>query len=275
MTPCRSNLASAAFRLALRALPVFPLKPRTKKPAVAGGFHSATTDLDVVRAWWRRWPTANIGVPTGLASRLWVLDIDGDEGEASLRRLVVEHGPLPATVEAISGGGGRHLYWAWPNDGPEIGSSSGRVAPRIDVKGARGSIIVPPSIHPNGASYRWPGGKPGVAQAPDWLVKLTQRPPPPPRPAPKPLNGDVDRYCAAAIVDELRRLEEAGDGQRNDVLNRSAFAVGGFVAAGVVPDNWARETLGSRAVQIGLPVHEARGTIDSAFKAARPRELPR
>jgi hypothetical protein len=36
--------------------------------------------------------------------------VDGEEGEVSLRRLAAEHGPLPATVEVITGGGGRHIY---------------------------------------------------------------------------------------------------------------------------------------------------------------------
>ncbi len=85
----------------------------------------------------------------------------------------------------------------------------------------------------------------------------------------------MDRYCAAAITAELKLLAEAGQGQRNDQLNRSAFAVAEIVAAGVVPEDWARAELEGRAVQIGLPVHETRRTIDSAFKAARPRELPR
>ncbi len=86
----------------------------------------------------------------------------------------------------------------------------------------------------------------------------------------------MDRYIAAAITDELRRLAGAGPHQRNDQLNRSAFAVARFVAAGAVPEDWARGKLEGTAVQIGLPVIEARRTIGSAFAAGlqNPRELP-
>ena len=62
---------------------------------------------------------------------------------------------------------------------------------------------------------------------------------------------------------------------RNHQLNRSAFAVASFVRAGLVPEDWARALLEERAIGIGLSVIEARGTIDSAFKAAKPREFTR
>ena len=148
------DLPRAAFRLAMKGIPVFPLKPRTKAPAVSGGLHAATSDPDVVRAWWLKWPDANISVPTGPRSNCWVLDVDGAEGAHSLADLEVAHGQLPDTAATITGSGGRHLYFAW--DGPEIRNSVGRVGERIDVRGAGGSIIVPPSIHPNGKPYKPP-----------------------------------------------------------------------------------------------------------------------
>ncbi len=118
---------------------------------------------------------------------------------------------------------------------------------------------------------------PVLADAPPWLVTLALPPPLPPRPEAKPLSGDIDRYCAAAITAELRCLATAGEGQRNEQLNKSAYAVAQFVAAGTVPEDWARGELEGTAVQIGLPVIEARRTIGSAFAAGlqHPRELPR
>ena len=89
------------------------------------------------------------------------------------------------------------------------------------------------------------------------------------------MNGNVDRYCAAAIAAELRQLEQAGEGVRNDTLNRVAFSVAGFVKARCIPEEWARSQLESRAVATGLPLTEARRTIQSAFAAAQPREVPR
>ncbi len=138
--------------------------------------------------------------------------------------------------------------------------------------------MLPPSVLADGRGYRWiKNGVHTFADAPAWLVTLALPPPPPPRQNPKPLNGDVDRYCAAAITDELRCLATAGKGQRNEQLNRTAYAVAQFVAAGAVPEDWARGELEGTAVQIGLTVIEARRTIGSAFTAGlqNPRELPR
>ena len=143
------------------------------------------------------------------------------------------------------------------------------------MRGQGGSAVAPPSLLADGRRYTWSHTDAQLADAPGWLIALTQPPPPPPRPDPKPLNGDVDRYVAAATVSELQELESAPEGTRNHALNRASFSLAGFVKAGALPEAWARGQLEERAIRIGLPVIEARGTIDSAFRAAQPRELPR
>src|SRR5699024_8549698 len=69
-------LLDAARSLASAGVPVFPCVPREKRPLTRRGFHDATTDLDQVSAWWDRWPSANIAIPTGPASGIEVVDID-------------------------------------------------------------------------------------------------------------------------------------------------------------------------------------------------------
>ncbi len=274
-------LQSAAFRYAFRGLAVFPLAVGTKVPlAGTHGLLDGATDLDVTRARWEKTPHANIGAATGSRSGIWIFDVDVDDGidgVASLAKLEAEHGPLPPTIEASTPRDGRHLYWRWDAEGPEIRNSAGRIGLGLDVRGEGGSIVLPPSVLADGRGYRWvKNGARTFADAPAWLVALALPPSLPPRPKPKPLNGDVDRYCAAAITDELKCLAAAGKGQRNEQLNRSAYAVAQFVAAGTVPEDWARGELEGTAVQIGLPVIEARRTIGSAFAAGlqNPRELP-
>ena len=144
-------LQDAALALAQRGLPVFPCAPREKVPAIRGGFYSATTNPETIRRLWRI-PDRNIGIPTGSSSGFWVLDIDGDEGAASLDDLQCRHGALPPTREAITGGGGRHLLFKYT--GP-IQNTVGRIAPGIDTRGDGGYIVAPPSIHPNGRPYCW------------------------------------------------------------------------------------------------------------------------
>ncbi len=273
------DLASAAFRLAMRGLHVFPVAPGTKVPVKGThGCRSATRDLDVVRAWWAKWPGANIGLATGRASGVWVLDLDVPEGDVTLARLEDEHGPLPVTITVTTPSGGRHLYWKWPVNGPDIRNSAGRIGPGLDVRGEGGSAVAPPSVLASGRGYRWAKNDArAFSAAPAWLIALVlpPPPPPPPRPALEPVSGDVDHYVAAAAVSELAELEAAKEGTRNDALNRASFSLACFVKAGALPEDWARGQLEARAIGIGLPVVEARGTINSAFRAAQPRDLPR
>jgi putative DNA primase/helicase len=262
------SLTRAAFRYGLKGLHIFPA--RGKRPLVKGGCHAASRDADAIRAWWRRWPNANVACATGSASDCW----------AALAQLEATHGALPLTPTVITPGGGEHRYWRWPSDGPEIRNSAGRVGLRIDVRGEAGSAILPPSVHAYGSRYRWAqNGAKGFADAPTWLLERAQPPSPPPRPAfvgPSASRPDnIEKYVSAAAASELLYVERAAEGTRNHALNRAAFALAQFVKAGALPEPWARQQLEARALSIGLSLIEARGTISSAFAAAQPRELPR
>ncbi len=104
-------LPSASFRYALRRVAIFPLAPGSKCPIKGShGLRDATSDSDVARARWKKWPSANIGAATGSRSGFWVLDVDMPDGPESLAALEAEHGPLPVTIEASTPRGGRHLY---------------------------------------------------------------------------------------------------------------------------------------------------------------------
>ena len=196
-----ADLARAAFRLALRGCPVFPLAPGGKIPLIpreqgGHGCHDGTTNPDVVRTWWTKHPRANIAAATGARSSFWVLDVDAQHGGIeSLAALEAEHGPLLVTVESATPSGGRHLYFRWQANKPEIRNSTSRLAPGIDVRGEGGSVVMPPSVLADGRGYQWVrNGACGFADAPEWLIARALPPPPPPRPAPRPLTGDVSKY---------------------------------------------------------------------------------
>ncbi len=269
-------LPAAAFRYALRQVAVFPLAQGSKRPIQGShGLRDATDDSDVTRARWQRTPQANIAAATGLRSGFWVLDVDMPDGPESLAALEAEHGSLPVTIEASTPRGGRHLYWKWPGDGPEIRNSAGRIGKGLDVRGEGGSIVLPPSVLADGRGYRWvKTGASTFADAPDWLVKIVLPRPPAPRSEPKPLPADIEQYVASAAASELRELSAAQEGTRNDALNRAAFNLAGFVKAGALPEDWTRGQLEAHAVSAGLSIVEARRTIESAFSAAEPRSIP-
>ena len=92
----------SALTLAARGFHIFPCRPRDKRPATANGLKDATTDPEIIRAWWRQQPDNNIAIATGPASGIFVVDVDGLDAEATLRRFEAEYGALPATVEVIT-----------------------------------------------------------------------------------------------------------------------------------------------------------------------------
>src|SRR5699024_1876604 len=69
-------LAAAARAFAAAAGPVFLCPSGGKRPIAEHGLLDATTEPGQVEAWWKQTPTANIGLPTGAASGVVVVDID-------------------------------------------------------------------------------------------------------------------------------------------------------------------------------------------------------
>ncbi len=115
----------------------------------------------------------NVGIITGTASGIWVLDLDGNAGLTSWAALVEEHGDVQ-TLTVLTGGGGKHLYFRMPNGRPI--SNRTKVMPGIDVRGDGGQVVAPPSIHPNGNAYLWEDPAAEVADAPLWILDLVTAP---------------------------------------------------------------------------------------------------
>ena len=141
-----------AMALAQKGMAVFPCRPQDKRPATANGLKDATTDLDIIRQWWRQEPQFNLAIATGAVSGIFVVDVDGLDAEVELRRLEAEYGGLPSTVEAITARG-RHVYFRSPEI--PVRNSASKIAPGIDVRGDGGYVLAPPSIHPSGRRYEW------------------------------------------------------------------------------------------------------------------------
>lgn len=161
-------LRSALTLATRKGLCVFPCQPRDKRPAVANGVKAATREPQTIREWWRQMPDANIAFATGKPSGIFVVDVDGIDAEAELRRLEAEHGALPATVEVITPRG-RHVYFRMPTT--DIRNSASKIAPGIDVRGSGGFVVCPPSIHPSGRRYEWSVDcASAIAEAPPWLL---------------------------------------------------------------------------------------------------------
>lgn len=170
----RSEFHENARRYAALGLSVFPLQPKGKEPVTAAGCKQATTDLIVIDRWWSQAPDMNIGIASGSISGLFVVDIDGEAGEATVRELERANGSLPATVEAITGKG-RHCYFRL-SDGELIRNSAGKIGPGIDIRGDGGYVVAPPSVHPSGRRYEWSVDSASeFGDAPDWLIQKLEK----------------------------------------------------------------------------------------------------
>jgi hypothetical protein len=188
-----------------------------KHPRTPNGFKDATTHLDIIRDWWHRWPNANVGIATGKASGLLVLDIDGADGWKSLDGV-----DLPPSTPRVHTGKvrGVHVYFAHP--GSKISSKVGG-RPGLDLKADGGYVVAPPSRHVSGARYEWliPPDEP-LAAAPPWLLELGQR------------SDSTKGRAAERPPDEwLRLLQGVPVGQRHDTAVRIA---GHYLGKGWKPE---------------------------------------
>lgn len=258
------RLLGWALAYAARGFSVFPLVPGGKTPLTGHGFKDATTERALIAAWWSFNPQANIGLATGSGSGLVVLDVDGPDGESSLERFP----PLPDTWCALTR---RGAHWYFRHPGREIRNSAGKLGPGLDVRGDGGYVVAPPSAHADG-EYEWAGEHRKLAPWPDWLNPPRNEPlraAESARAHPAGVLHRGGRVAAVALERELAAVLAAPVGTRNDTLNRAAFALARFVSSGELRGaDTARELLAAAAAA-GLPEHEARRTIASAFVARR------
>lgn len=168
---------SAARKYAGFGWRVFPLLVKSKWPATPHGFKDGTTDTGIIDGHWIRNRSFNVGVATGKASGVVVVDIDPrNGGDATWLALLAEHGAPPPTLTVRSGAGGTHYYFAYPEGVDDLRSGSDKLGRGIDFKAEGGYIVAPPSIHDEtGQEYRWEmTGAEVVAPLPKWILDATR-----------------------------------------------------------------------------------------------------
>jgi hypothetical protein len=242
--------------------------------------------------WWmRQEPDGNVALrlpPTVVGLDL---DLYKESGRASYAALITECGPLPPTWVSTSrtDGSGVRLFRAPAG----VRWAEGRAGDGIELVHAyHRFVVVWPSLHPQGRRYVWhqPDGQrsgrvPAVAELPAlpviWGRRLSELPA-----APRPATVDTHVVPAsggrglavaslAGAVAELAGMR-AGSG-RNNALNRKAFALAGYVAAGDLELAVVRQQLYRAAEANGhVDRHGPRqtlATIESGLRAglARPR----
>ena len=259
-----ADLATASMMLARHDVPVFPCVPGGKQPLTAHGFHDATADVAAVHEWWRRWPDANLGIPTGTPSGVDVVDVD-----------VHTTGSGFSAFERARGAGFADR-WAWLVRTPSGGvhayflrrtaeeQRSWQVPTQhVDFRGDGGYIVAPPS------RVSLTDGKTGAYE----LIAIGQH-----------RAGPVDSQGLRAFLEPPRRTGPPPGmpamGARPDKLatwvasrlegarNHGLFWAACRMAEDGHPFDTSASVLGEAAQAAGLPACEATTTIRSAYRIA-------
>jgi hypothetical protein len=244
------DVHEAALDYAKRGHFVFPAKfagrqklGHTSAEKSNGNPWGYTKDPEEIREYWRRWPHAAIGLPTGAVNGMFVIDVDtleghDHDGNESLDKLQMEHGDLTWTRVAESPTGSKHYYFKQP-PGTVIPSTASKLGPGIDVRGDGGFVMAAPSVRPGRGEYAWINHV-AIAHAPRWLLDLVTA-------RPRVLQtGDFDHELQAMIeADSGKGVPiDPGDNAFSAPISAEEFELKIRVALSVVPsdeyDVWYR-----------------------------------
>ena len=243
-----------AVKLAALSIPVFPCQ-LNKKPYTARGFKDASTDPEMIRSWWRQFPDALMGIPTG--EKFVVLDLDFQHPEA---QQWYHETNLPITRKHVTRSGGRHLLFK-PH--PDFKNSASKICRGVDTRGLGGYIIWWPAC---GYEVLHDGA---LAEVPEWLVEAL---------APPARVVDFTEFArtkfpkavgrpSARLQGVLNAVARAREGERNELLFWGASCIRDMIANGEIrPSDGAGafRALNIIAQEIGLSARETARTIQSA-----------
>ena len=260
---------AAARTWAKAGVPVFPCRPDTKQPAVTDWPNAATTDMEVIDAWWSKadYNLALVLDRAGLAA----IDLDGLEGVADWNDLAHEHlwsmatDTTKPTYCVKTPSGGYHLYF----DGT-FRTTQHALAPHVDTRGPGSYVLAPPSHVMTEAGERCTGdyvlvdGRDPV-KVPEWLAQVLE-----PRQAqalaPPGSGSLIDSPASIARAKaHMARVDPPDPGDRNNSVFRIACTLGDLgvseEAATELMEDWYGQALADNFTE-----EEAHAAIASAFE---------
>ncbi|MFD8691664.1 bifunctional DNA primase/polymerase [Streptomyces sp. NPDC059651] len=261
------------------------------------GFHAATTDPDLLEAWWGKHPHLGVGVSCGPAG-LVVLDIDAHSAEvpdrsrllpgivihesvnltglasgfdtlALLAALRGQQSPADddGTLRVRTPSGGLHVWYRTPPEGPRYRSSVGSspkaaLAWQVDVRSTGGYIVTPATRTPAG-TYTAVGPARLPAVLPDWLAAELRRTGHPVRqesvrvPSPRPRSRRPAGQRAHQLLETLLAQVEACAAATEGTAFTEKLNRAAYTAGGLIATGHLTET-------------QARDLLTTAADAARP-----
>jgi hypothetical protein len=222
-----------------------------KAPYTPRGFKDASQDPGRIKRWWKRWPDALIGVPTGL--RFVAVDADLQHREA---RDWLARVKIPTTRTHVTRSGGRHFLFQ-PHDA--VRCSEGKIWRHVDTRGAGGYIIWWPAC-----GFEVPYSV-ALAPVPGWILRALHR---------DEVRPQIDRTVdldevPAKIGGIIRAIVDAREGERNRLLFWGACRLHELAEQQAIPRDEAFAIAIEAAKRTGLPYAEVLKTTRSAFWGAR------
>jgi Bifunctional DNA primase/polymerase, N-terminal len=225
---------------------------KDKRPATPHGFKQARGDPNGLRELWRQYPGPLIGVATGAASAVDVLDLDRKHLEAGAW-WDANRDRLRQTRCHRTRSGGLHLLF---RHAVGLRSTAGKIAPGVDTRGDGGYIIW------------WPAaGLPVLSDVspapwPAWLLAQLETLPDRPRKRPAVIIPD-DRALGRLV----RVVAGAPEGQRNNFAFWAACRAGEMARSGLIGLETAASVIAAAAMRAGLSQQEAERTARSGVHA--------
>jgi Bifunctional DNA primase/polymerase, N-terminal len=238
-------------------LPVFPCRADNKSPVPPHGFKDAVSEPEGIHRF--DWRNRLIGVPTGPASWIDVLDVDPRHG--GMNWYEANKSRLPATRVHYTRSGGLHLLF---NAAPDLRCSSGKIAPGVDVRADGGYMIWWPA---EGLPFEdYPAS--GLPAWPLWLLRsLMPKPVLHPHQCPSPRSKGFGTTAAGnQILGLVAFVANSKKGERNARTYWAGCRAKEMIATGIVEANSLGEVIVEAAVSSGLPRQEARATVASAMR---------
>lgn len=162
---------------------IVPLQPKNKMPMINWAkYQEFPAGLGEVEKWWASYTAKdkcpNIGVVCGeVSERLIVVDIDPRKGGSVKKVEEVLGVPLPATVQALSGGVDKGIHYYYRDYTGTAPLKTFVLTDGVEVRCDGSVIVVPPSIHPvTGNLYAWKYSpyEYEISQAPNQLLEAAQ-----------------------------------------------------------------------------------------------------
>ncbi|MBN1962390.1 MAG: bifunctional DNA primase/polymerase, partial [Deltaproteobacteria bacterium] len=157
---------------AAKGWPTIPIEPRGKKPLIPwADFQQRVPTTEEVQAWFEKWPDANIGIVTGKISQLIVVDVDSEQAQATIDKLLPDSLVTPVAKTAK----GKHYYFVRPPGGLQNRVRVDGVA--LDVRCDSGYVVAPPSVHKSGLAYEWivSPNDAALAELPQSIIDLIEK----------------------------------------------------------------------------------------------------